>query len=596
VKKSKYKVDKNKVELMLVDEISDEVDLNRDRSRYTIEEQPRGFVISSPGRVTTYVTLQDDHQFLITKIKDLNQKEKDIGTRVGPYSFRSLLSNIVNILMSEYKRPSKKIPEKLRTRANQDYIPPTLKKWLHKKVQIALNHKIHEQWARLITLIPANVNQLAKSMFRSTLSFSEHATNPIIYEKYPYLVKDLNKYFSANVMFAYGSEHYLRMSPEMFERYGGIPDKNGKLHPMYYVDKNSVHIGRYNVETQYSDYVNLSPDDYFSLMSDWRILYSYNQKPYRALDVTLDNATNISGRFLAKLLPFIYLERPIYERLELTALIAAYEKLHNMGIAHDLPHLPYAETGNNRRNHRDDVENKIHNANLFQHATVAQIKTLMDRVGTHMVHSPYNHRKIVQVMAAVSFALDYPEKHHGNIVGLADKAIDWHRGLQARLEENRRKGSDPETPNALPPIPLPEDEHITFLAKVGDLFNESDLMKHCVYSYSFQTIRGHSFIFHIEKDGDIATVEINRNGELIQAHGIHNRSASAVNPKKTNAAILYGRKVLSAWGKKFAEYDHESHKLEAEMGVRIAPDLPDDDPFAIGFGRILEDDEDYIPF
>lgn len=575
----------SKINLKLVEQIDDEVDLTRSRSRYTIEEHPRGFIVSSPGRVTTYVTLRDDYQFFITKIEGLDQNAEDIGTKVGPYNFRSLLAHIVEVLISEYKRPDNKIPEKLRNRRNDGYVPLPLKKWLHKNIQIALNHRIHEQWVRLIALIPDQINSLAKAMFRSTLSFNQLAIDPILYEDHPYLVKDLTNYFSANAMFTYGTEYYLRMSPEMIERYGGPIKKinyNSVSSEVFNSYKVLVYISRYNVYTHESDYVNLSHDDYFSLMENWRLLYSYNQKPYRALDITLDNASNISGKLLSKILPYICLERPIYERLELTALIAAYERLHNMGVAQDF----YIKQGDYR--HRQDTENKLHNANLFQHATVAQIKTLMERIGNHVIHSPYNHRKIAQVLSAVSYVLDYPEKHRGNIVGLADKAIEWHRDLQARMEENRRKNSDPNTLNGLPPIPLPEDEHIRFLAKVGDLYDESDLMKHCVYSYASYTVRGHSFIFHVEKDGDIATIEINGRGELVQSHGIHNRSASLVNPKKINAAILYGKKVLSAWGKKFDTYDHESPELEAEMGVEIAPDLPGEDDEVINqaYGRL----------
>ena len=566
------------INLILVDGIDDREDLLRDRSRYTIEVDPRGFTVSSPGRVTTYVALLEDNQFFVVDKKYWIGSANSNGTKVGPYNFRTLLASIVNILTIGYKRPPSKVPAKLH--GNYTFVPPSLKKWLHKKIQVALNHRIHEQWARLIALIPENINTLAKAMFRSTLSYNHLINDPSLYKKHPYLVKDLTKYFSANAMFTYGPENYLRMTPEMINTY--VENKEYYLKSVrYYLDNDDdAKFGRYNIETGEAQFTNVKPETFFRLMENWRILYSYNQKPYRALDITLDNVTNVSGRFLVKLLQFIRLERPIYERLELCAILGAYDKLYNMGISHNLPHLPNHEINNDYGNyryqgrHRRDTDNKIHNANLFQYATVAQIRTMMERVGNHVIHQPYNHRKISQIISAISYVLDYPEQHNGNIVGLADKAIDWHRDVIARMEENRRKGSDPETLNALPPIPLPEDEHITFLAKVGDLFNESDKMMHCVYSYRTQTIQGYSFIFHVEKDGDVATIEVNSEGKIIQASGIHNRQQSAINIKKTNAAILYGKRVLSAWGKKFNNYDHEGDNTVKILGVMETQAIP----------------------
>lgn len=586
----------DKAKLYLVEDIDDETDHLRDRSRYLIEESERGFTISSPGRITTYVTLREDYQFLVTKIEGLDPHEEYMGTKVGPYNFRSLLTAVAKMLLSEYKRPSEKIPEKLRKTHNVDFMPETLKKWVEGRVQMALNHKIHEQWARLIALIPPHINTIAKKYFRTTLAYHPIVTNSDLYERHPYLVKDLGTYFSALAMFHHGQENYIRMSSDMIAIYGGRVDDR----PLSMFDANPVrgmvNISRHDVSNHKTTHANITEDEYFSLMDNWRNLYSYNFKTYRALDVTLNNVKSVSGRMLAKYLPIIYLERPIYQRLELSALLAAFEKLANEGITSQLPYLPQSPDYNQRG--REDRDVKIHNANLFQYATDAQVRTVMERVGNYINHGPFNHRKITQISTAIGFILDFPERHRGNIVGLADKSIDWHRHTQERMEEERRKSEDPNTLNALPPITLPEDENIRFLSKVGDLYDESSVMKHCVYSYKYQTINGNSFIFHVDKDGDMATIEISREGDLIQAQGIHNRKYSVLNPKKTNAAILYGRRILSAWGRNFPEYNNSDSVWEAEMGVRQDVELPDNDGFVFdyGFGRAYDPDLGEIPF
>jgi hypothetical protein len=90
---------------------------------------------------------------------------------------------------------------------------------------------------------------------------------------------------------------------------------------------------------------------------------------------------------------------------------------------------------------------------------------------------------------------------------------------------------------ARPPIPLPDDPGIRFLATADDYVDEGERMHHCVALHFNQGCRGQAFIFHVD-DGP-TTVHIDRHGALVQARGREN-----VQNEHTHRA---GRR-LAAWG------------------------------------------------
>ncbi len=110
------------------------------------------------------------------------------------------------------------------------------------------------------------------------------------------------------------------------------------------------------------------------------------------------------------------------------------------------------------------------------------------------------------------FLTDYPEEHRGNIVGLAEKSIAWHRTVAEQQAEKMIKDLGGRRETARPPIDPPDDERITFLSTVEEIAFEGSVMNNCVASYARRAVRGHSLLFHVEHNRGAATVEVSPQG------------------------------------------------------------------------------------
>lgn len=95
---------------------------------------------------------------------------------------------------------------------------------------------------------------------------------------------------------------------------------------------------------------------------------------------------------------------------------------------------------------------------------------------------------------------------------------------------------------AQPPIPLPEQKNIRFLATAKDLKEEGNSMSHCVAGYRHRAKDGKCYLFHVDYRKESATVEVNSAGEVVQAYGPYN---------ERNRACTWGETILSAWGQAF---------------------------------------------
>ena len=126
------------------------------------------------------------------------------------------------------------------------------------------------------------------------------------------------------------------------------------------------------------------------------------------------------------------------------------------------------------------------------------------------------------------FMEDFPDGHNGNIVGLAEKSIRWHRDHRREMTDRTIQKYGDTTEVARPTIPLPEEPGIRFLETVGEICDEAEEMEHCVASYARDTIRGTSFLFHVNFGGETATVEVGPSGTVYQAVGPKNRDNAAV--------------------------------------------------------------------
>ena len=114
--------------------------------------------------------------------------------------------------------------------------------------------------------------------------------------------------------------------------------------------------------------------------------------------------------------------------------------------------------------------------------------------------------------------------------------------MQLAAEEAERREqerlADP-TPTALPPIPLPKSPFVSFLGSVGAVYQEGKSMSHCIGGLASSAVDGAYYLFHIEYDGQRASVQVSRQGEVIQSKGPRNAD---------NTAAEYGKQVLLRWG------------------------------------------------
>lgn len=243
-------------------------------------------------------------------------------------------------------------------------------------------------------------------------------------------------------------------------------------------------------------------------MAKWKAIFSPTGETYPILNRTLMNLPpGVPARVLLELNSFM-LPRPIKSRLELLTVILA----HKSG----------------QRNIR-----------AFSFATKDQIAEAMRRVSVHL-HEDLSPRRWRDVRKAIWFMGDYPDPHHGNLVGLAERSIRWHRDHLDELAERVVEEFGNAKEVAKPPIPLPTIDGVRFLSTVGDIVQEGADMKHCIAKYAEKAVSGHSYLFHVEHQGERGSVEVDWYGHVVQACGPKNED---------NAATEWGRAVLGKWGR-----------------------------------------------
>ena len=249
----------------------------------------------------------------------------------------------------------------------------------------------------------------------------------------------------------------------------------------------------------------LDDEEAIQKLTNWREVFS-PAGSYRELNRTLMNLPGSVPPCLLCTLNTVLLPRPITNRLELITFLCAGRR----------------QPGRCR---------------VFAFATADQIKEAMKRISTH-IHRNLSPRRTKDITQAVGFLRDYPDDHRGNIVGLANKAIRWHRECWREQAEEATSHLSDNTLTAVPPIPLPQVDGIRFLATVGDLCNESNTMQHCIGYYAERARDGECFLFHVEHEGEQASVEVSPCGFVVQAQGPSNSQ---------NRATEWGRNVLGNW-------------------------------------------------
>lgn len=189
-----------------------------------------------------------------------------------------------------------------------------------------------------------------------------------------------------------------------------------------------------------------------------------------------------------------------------------------------------------------DKRNAIMHKDVLLKSDLSQFKRAIKLVA-RTTHQKVDFRRIKSTVEnCLSYILDCDEPHNGEIVGLAEKSIRWHRTTAERKLKEEFK--DKERKLVVPPIPLPQDNRIKFLATGQDLMNESIEMNHCVRSYIKYASSGDCYLFSVAKDGERATVEVDKNGFVKQSRGPSNLD---------NKASKWAYKELNRWGEKIRE-------------------------------------------
>jgi hypothetical protein len=143
----------------------------------------------------------------------------------------------------------------------------------------------------------------------------------------------------------------------------------------------------------------------------------------------------------------------------------------------------------------------------------------------------------------------------GGLALLARRAVELHL---------RRRMASPERATQRPPVPLPTRPGIRFLENSAEVFGEGDRMHHCVAGRADAAVTGQAFLFHVEHNGDAATIEVDPRGRVVEARGPANGM---------NTAVEFGRDFLARWGLGFGLSDFlDEVNGDAVVDARSADD------------------------
>jgi hypothetical protein len=471
-------------------------------SKYTVTELQDGFVVSGKERKATTVKL--DGATFIIKSGGL------VRARVGLFDYYTLSRYVAAHLMEDWKAPE----DKQKTHTFDDgreekYTQSWVFPWVVTQCAKAIGKRVHEQWKRLLNKLDPQVIGVQKAIYAATFGDIYHDPSKFDEAIYtdPWLVNDIIKYRAAAI--AAANINNLKVTWAV-KRILSNPTFKSIEADLKMVEEEGKALG---VELTYSFKPTKQAEQVNTLeaLANWRGLFSYNGEPYPSLNKTLMNLPGGIPSSLFCTLPGWQLEKPYTERLPLLALL-----LYGNRVGGNTP----------EQNH----------GRIFEFATTNEIKRAMGRVGDHL-HTDLSHRRARDVRTMVKFVSDYPEPHNGRLGGLVTKSIHWHRH---RMEEEAKKQAErlgADTQAAKPAI-LPDIPGITFLDTVGAICEEGAQMNHCVSSYAENAVRGRYYLFHVQNNGDYATVQMSPDGKVIQAHGPQNRR---------NGAVTWGSRVLNRW-------------------------------------------------
>lgn len=482
---------------------------NHTTSRYRFEDFSDGFRISSENRTTVVVRLKPTG-FSV-------QSENGTGALFGLFEYYKMSKRIASEIMAEWEPPEGK--GFTAGDSARRYASRPINDWVIRQTAGAIGKRVYGRWQKLVAGADSDVVKVQRALFAYTMKCPDVAHWEGLYTD-PLVVGDIIKYRAA----AYAAANVVDLAQKAVQI---------KLLNSTEAARLRERAKRFGAEISIRmEPRDLKGDTVLELLREWRGLFSPTGEGYRSLNRTLANMPGGISCSLLGALQTITLPRPITDRIELL-FVLAFAKFTTR----------YRDPFDHPIDFDEPCKDRSTNLSLVMNARRNQIKKALGRVAAH-TRNRLSDRRADDIGFLAQYLADYPEPHSGSVLGLADKAMRWHRDRQEERVAETLESLGADTNAAKPPIALPETTGVTFLDTVESICREGALMRHCIAGYAREAVAGYCFLFHVERGGECASVQVGRDGGVIQAHGPNNRD---------NAAARWGKRTLARWGRNFPE-------------------------------------------
>lgn len=260
-------------------------------------------------------------------------------------------------------------------------------------------------------------------------------------------------------------------------------------------------------------------------MLNWRGLFAPDGVAYPSLDRTLMNLPAGIPPALLCALRHVRLERPVVDPLELHLLLQCVDVARRRG--RPLPWL-----------------------HALQHAPAASLRDGLARIAAATQRTAFDPLDASDMEFVATYLLDAQCGAATRFQHVVSHALYRHGLLRHRpplddafariLRQLGLPAQAPSiaTPTARPPLPPPSVAGLRFLATVGEVMDEGRRMGHCIGLYVDRAVSGDCFLFHAERGGESASIEVGAEGRVRQAAGRHNRR---------NATCEWATRQLECW-------------------------------------------------
>jgi hypothetical protein len=360
---------------------------------------------------------------------------------------------------------------------NQTYTPVHITRWMQTQTSKCLNHRILTEWQRMLNTVDPTLQKIHKRFFSLACGKGYwNSVQDVLNQNNPYIISDVLAYKSAAIAILF--------------------------------------------------------DNAQKWKKDWAYSFAKDETKYHSLMRTLMNMP--SG--------ILYGMTPNLKDVRLPE--AALTPIRMMAYT-SLPAPYYTDKAEEfikviLRSTDDDIRKGIR---------------LMWQYFPSTTTSGFKSKR--EILRAFTLIYDYAgEVGKWDMAGLARRSEQYHHDIAAqqraqqeiwdrqRLADDKayaeRRKMLQTAKTALPSIPLPVDEHIRFLDTYVSVLDEGMLMEHCIAQYAERAVDGHSYLFHVDYNGEMASVEVSPRGFVSQSYGPKDR---------LNNASAYGKKVLTKWCK-----------------------------------------------